>query len=145
MKNLDSTGANLKLIKIECDAGNLCNIPRLGLGKGYGSYAINGGPPIRIQYEECMTNNVAEISIIITALENILEEFGPSNILVRSDSQIALSWIKKANKFKNFIKFPEENVPYAKAAKKLVATIKKHKKVDEEWRGRAESVRLFGH
>lgn len=135
----------MKIFTVEADGGNKGNIPRLGYGNGYGSYAIDGGEPIKIEYGVPMSNNVAEISIIHSALEDIFLDFGASHVLVRSDSQTALSWIKRYNKYKDAIKFPFENVSYCKAAQSLVSMIKKHKSVEQEWRGRAKSVELFGH
>ena len=130
-------------IKIEFDGGNSCNIPRLGYGNGYGSYKVNNNENIKIEFGIPMSNNVAEIMTLVTALDYVLENFGPSNIFVRGDSKIALNWINKAKN--KFIKYPEDNPNYSAAAKKLVEVVNKHKVVREEWRGRKVSVELFGH
>ena len=136
---------------IEADGGTSCNDPKRGFGEGYGSFRISRPsrnqiwPIERVGFGVGHSCNSAEIFTLVAALRSMLkwiEDVNPreSTILLRSDSRIALKWAccKKQPPNKGSPKFHE-------GIAMLRDEVKKFKAVRTEWRGREESVRIFGH
>jgi ribonuclease HI len=127
---------------IEADGGTSCNIPGR-FGKGYGSYQINGGEIVRVEFGMGHSNNSAEIRTLVAALEALDAQEGPStekSVLLRSDSKIALKWVKCGAS-------PKEKTSegFREAITLLRAQVIKFRSVKTEWRNRNHSVALFGH
>lgn len=127
---------------IEADGGTSCNIPGK-FGKGYGSYQINGGEIVRVEFGMGHSNNSAEIRTLVAALEALDAQEGPStekSVLLRSDSKIALKWVRCGET-------PKEKTSegFREAITLLRAQVIKFRSVKTEWRNRLHSVALFGH
>lgn len=144
LENLDG----IDTVVIEFDGGTSCNIPRLGLGKGYGSYKIDDLPIARVEFGMGHSCNSAELRTITAALIDLhgLCEFTggakKTRVIVRGDSQIALKWVNPLHKkepkptsTKEFI----EAIHQARHVASMFHSIK------SEWRSREYSVQLFGH
>ena len=137
-------------LTIEFDGGTSCNIPRLGYGDGYGSFQIEKGPIVRCKFGK-MSSNAAEINTAAEALRAAFDQYGPSAIRIRGDSQIALRWVMKAfmgqanhrevRKKKALPRSPE----FMEAIDGLVYFANLHTDMKTEWRGRHVSVEIFGH
>lgn len=138
---------------IEADGGTSCNDPKRGFGEGYGSFRISRPsrnqiwPIERVGFGIGHSCNSAEIFTLAAALRSMLkwmhnEDLNPSEltVLLRSDSRIALKWAccKKQPPNKGSPKFHE-------GIAMLREEVAKFKCVRTEWRGREESVRIFGH
>jgi ribonuclease HI len=130
------------LITIEFDGGTSCNIPRLGYGIGYGSFAINGGTVERVNHGRPMSANVAEIMTAVVALDRVRHLHGPSHLLVRGDSQIALKWLRPTLVTKGNGK---RSADFILACQEAATAVGRHISVKTQWRGREHSVTLFGH
>ena len=128
---------------IECDAGTSCNNPAKGYGVGYGSFLIDNTILVkRMSFGKGHSVNSAEIRIATAALKALAETGDPSkmSVLVRSDSKIALKWVTHTGK-------PSEKTSagFREAIDLIRIETAKFAKVKAEWRGRAHSVKLFGH
>ncbi len=131
-------------VVIEFDGGTSCNIPRLGFGKGYGSYQIASNPIERVEFGNGHSCNSAEIRTILSALKHLSRFLEPSetDVVIRGDSQIALHWCNpKGNRRPS----KKASRPFVEAADELRMVAKKFKSIKTEWRSRDESVRIFGH
>lgn len=133
-------------VKVEFDGGTPCNIPRLGYGNGYGSYQISeNGVSLAIQrcsFGVPMSANVAEISTLIAALKRVKKCYNPENTFVEihGDSKIALGRCHRALNPKK-----QYDPSFATAVTELNSLCMEFAKVETLWRGRAASVKLFGH
>lgn len=126
---------------IEFDGGTSCNIPRLGYGKGYGSFQVNGGDIYRVEFGMGHSCNSAEILTLCAALQELKIQCPyAENVLCRGDSKIALKWIQYGGK-------PSKNASdmFIAAINKLRKLVRRFKSVRSQWRGREYSVKLFGH
>jgi len=128
--------------QIEADAGTSRNVPPL-YGNGYGSYKIDDRPIVsRVQFGSGHSNNSAEITAIIHALRalRLITDASNAEVLIRSDSKIALKWCTATEQ-------PKENT--SSAFRSAIALLRfeteKFKKIKTQWRGRQHSVNLFGH
>lgn len=127
---------------IEFDGGTSCNDPKIGLGRGYGSYQIDGGEIHRVEFGEGHSCNSAEILTLEAALQHLASFGDPKEmvVLARGDSQIALKWVHcKAS--------PKQStsLPFRQAIPMLRNQVQRFKSIKTQWRGRAHSVVLFGH
>jgi hypothetical protein len=68
----------------------------------------------------------------------------PCKLLIRSDSCNAIKWVKLKAGSKAIIS-PKASQTYRDAVTELLSLKANFTSVKGEWRGRAESVRLFGH
>lgn len=127
------------VVNIEFDGGTPRNIPRLGYGNGYGSYQLNGGQIVRVEFGAPMSSNVAEIRTLIVAIKSIGLPVESTKLLIHGDSQIAL------NRCLNRLKPKKRNGDFGLACEELFSTCQRYACVRIHWRGRAASVRLFGH
>lgn len=138
---------------IEADGGTSCNDPKRGFGAGYGSFLIDRQktkqrwPTERVDFGIGYSCNSAEIYTLVMALRKLHAwhnqenmSASASSVLIRSDSKIALKWVncKKQPPMKGSQKFQE-------GIALLRIEVAKFKVVRTEWRGRQESVKLFGH
>ena len=122
------------------DGGSLGNP-----GQGYGSYEIAGPDGTiaarQVQFGNDMTNNQAEFSAIIAALEDLLERVGPRadalSVAVRGDSQLVIRGLTGEWR----VKHPGLQPLHQRAADLL----RRFENVDLAWHPRRESVRTFGH
>lgn len=143
-KYAEAQGKRHKVV-IEFDGGTPCNIPRLGYGEGYGSYQIDSGgtraPIVRRNFGIPMSANVAEISTLIAAIKTVLKSFDPkiTALDIRGDSKVALG------RCTNRMKPTSPPSDFKMAADELFGLCAQFIEVKTNWRGRAASVRLFGH
>ena len=134
-------------VKIEFDGGTPRNIPSRGYGLGYGSYQISSNGQIsrivRRDFGIPMSANVAEISTLIAAIKSARKNYTPSMTIleIHGDSQIALNRCSKPVSDKLRIKSPD----FCAAVDELQLLLSEFKSFTTHWRGRAASVRLFGH
>jgi len=126
---------------IEFDGGTSSNNPK-AYGNGYGSFQINGGEVHRVKFGPGHSCNSAEIRTLIAGLKELYSMTEAQNVTVmaRGDSKIALKWVSCK-------KPPKESTSegFRDAIRQLRIVVAQFKRVKTEWRGRAESVRLFGH
>lgn len=128
---------------IEFDGGSTCNIPRLGYGKGYGSYRINSKKIQRIQFDAAMSANCAEILTLVSAIEDA-KKIGVKDFVVIGDSQIALKWADVATGKRKATKLDNTSDGFKKAVASL-CLIARGTTIETQWRPRAYSVTIFGH
>lgn len=127
---------------IEFDGGTTCNDPKLGFGKGYGSFQIDGGQIHRVEFGTGHSSNSAEILTLEAALQMLASCGNPKEmtVLARGDSQIALKWVHcRANPKASTSESFRQAIPL------LRAQVERFKSIRTQWRGRAHSVALFGH
>lgn len=131
---------------IEFDGGSTCNVPKLGYGDGYGSYQIDQREIVRLQFGKGFSANAAEILTLAASPSRAAAISDPSklNVLVRGDSKIALKW-SKANPARCQIPGPATSKGFRDAIIRLHKTTIRFHSLHAEWRGREESVRIFGH
>lgn len=137
-----------RTVRIEFDGGTPCNIPRLGYGDGYGSYKIDSEPIYRLNFRIPMSANCAEIRTLARAVESVAQTHGKDGIALEiyGDSQIALKWARnKTENGKRAKMSKNASDDFAFAISTLHAALDGFAKVSATWRGRAVSVRLFGH
>lgn len=136
---------------IEFDGGTSCNDPAKGFGDGYGSFMVGATGS---KFNECWPKftrrfgvghscNSAEIMTLVESLKHLagsITDARSVRVLCRGDSKIALKWVscKKIPPMKSSPKFQE-------AIGILRGVVAQFGCVRTEWRGREESVRLFGH
>lgn len=133
----------IRPVRIEFDGGTPCNIPRLGYGDGYGSYRIDQQEIRRLEFQTPMSANVAEITTLTRAIEEVARTHNPQNtrLDIYGDSQIALNRCRFPVKAKMAV----SNPTFAAACQALHAACAQFAEVETHWRGRAASVELFGH
>lgn len=135
-----------RTVRIEFDGGTPCNIPRLGYGDGYGSYqlSVNGHfySIVRRNFGCPMSANVAEITTLIAAIKSVAKSYNPQNTIleIHGDSKIALNRCSVPLKPKK-----QYDPAFAEAVTKLQDWTRQFAEVQTHWRGRAASVKLFGH
>jgi len=129
-------------VSIEFDGGTTCNVPSRGLGKGYGSYQINGGVIVRVEFGYGHSNNSGEVRTLIAALKEVEKTKEPDNVIlnISGDSKIALNLARKGRKKK-----PTGTKNFVEAVNELKQLTAKFHKINCHWRGRIHSVKLFGH
>lgn len=141
-------------VRIEFDGGTPCNIPRIGYGDGYGSYQIqNCGtgellPIVRVNFGKPMSANVAEISTLIRAVKEVERRFGKGiSLEIHGDSQIALNHAagKRPASKKRRDAVANNPSPFFCAVRELKQVLAGFTHVETKWRGRARSVKVFGH
>lgn len=135
---------NITTVRIEFDGGTPCNIPRLGYGLGYGSYRIDSAKIVRLQFYVPMSANVAEIMTLARAIEAVCNYHEPAStrLSIHGDSKIALNRCNSALKAKQKKK---NNEAFSDACHILHTLCQQFAEVETHWRGRAASVKLFGH
>lgn len=139
----------LNNVRIEFDGGTPCNIPSKGYGDGYGSYQLccNGHvyPIERVNFGRPMSNNVAEISVLIRAIEAVARLHKPEKTIleIHGDSQIALLRTTKA--FTPRKKLYRGSADYIAACHRLHTACAQFHNITTHWRGRERSVKIFGH
>lgn len=137
-------GTKLRKIRVEFDGGTPCNNPRIGYGVGYGSYKIDGQPIVRMNHGLPMSANVAEMTTVICALRDVQIQFGNDvHVSIFGDSQIALLRCTKGLTEKRRRSF--NNNSFSRSCDTLYSLCQQFSMVSTHWRGRAASVRLFGH
>lgn len=135
-------------VRIEFDGGTPCNIPSIGYGDGYGSYKINSDPIRRLNFLVPMSANVAEITTLRQAVEEVAARFTREQtaLTIFGDSQIALKWARGATESGRPVKKAKHGSPeFLDAVRLLREAVNGFVKVEATWRGREESVRVFGH
>lgn len=134
------------VVRVEFDGGTPCNIPAKGYGDGYGSYQISycghTRPITRLDFARPMSANVAEITTLLYALKTVVRTFDASQtwVHVHGDSIIALHRCTISVK-----KWKRTSPEFMEAAQQLFDRCKQFLGVSTHWRGRAASVKLFGH
>lgn len=138
--------AVLPTITIRFDGGTPCNIPSKGYGKGYGSYQIDGREIARIQFNQAMSANTAEVKTVAAAIQDVKLLGGTNHWLhIIGDSQIALKWVKNAFE-KAPMKVSKGSSPlFQDAIKELYVQVDGFANVITEWQPRARMVEVFGH
>jgi ribonuclease HI len=86
----DASSSSINVIAIRFDGGTSCNKPRKGYGNGYGSYQINDGEIERLRFGVPMSNNVAEISTLTSAVNALKTDRKRTRLHIYGDSRIAL-------------------------------------------------------
>lgn len=137
--------ASVKTVRIEFDGGTPCNNPQKGFGNGYGSYKINDEPIYRLRFNRPMSNNVAEISVLIHALRTVYQRGNPEFVMleIHGDSQIALNRCTRGLTAKQ--RRSVRNPDFGNACDELRTLCTQFAHVHTNWRGRDASVKLFGH
>lgn len=133
-------------IAIYFDGGTSCNVPRRGYGKGYGSYRIGETWPIvRLAFDEAMSANAAEIRTLAEAITDAANE-GFVNLLIIGDSQIALAWANHCAGNGKPRKMAKGSSPeFADSIRRLQVAASRLDELQTRWRGRVNSVEIFGH
>lgn len=140
-KETPMDGRPLQCLRLEADGGTSCNVPGR-FGEGYGSFQIDDGEVQRVKFGKGHSNNSAEIRIIVSGLQAISRQAEASQIqvLVRSDSKIALKWVTCRDTPK-----AKTSEGFREAIDLLRAEVAKFGRIKTQWRGREHSVKLFGH
>lgn len=127
-----------KYTKIWTDGGTSSNVPPFGIG--YGSFRIGKkGKIFSISFNAQMSCNAAEIYTMVHALAKCKDQ----NILLFSDSKIALKWLNDAPNRKLEVK---ENI--SDEMKKSISLLRENalgRKIKGKWRPRAQIYKIFGH
>lgn len=135
-------------VTIEFDGGTPCNIPRLGYGIGYGSYRVTlentvVGQVSRISHEKPMSANSAEVWTLVRAIEKVdkLRQAvgGPFHLHIIGDSKIALNYVRENPKT------GKGSTDELRQAVEALGKLLKNFTFTAQWKGRANSVALFGH
>lgn len=127
-----------RTILIEFDGGANPNP-----GRGYGSFQVTDGatllPVERREFDGRLTNNEAEWDTLIAAVRYCLINLDTSDaaLLIRGDSQLVLHCVSGRWKTKM--------LHLRKRLELIRSLLAQFKEWRTEWRGRAESVALFGH
>lgn len=130
---------------IEFDGGTPCNIPRLGYGEGYGSFKLGShGKIFRLKFGRPMSANAAEVWTLVEALRHVSKCWLPqrTDISISGDSKIALARCYRPLSKK---KKKRDSNEFEDACAALTALCAQFHSVTTKWRGRAASVKLFGH
>jgi ribonuclease HI len=132
-----------QVVRVEFDGGSTCNIPRLGYGKGYGSYRIGEGAVRRVRFEGAMSANCAEILTLVAAITEAKRQ-GARKLLVVGDSQIALKWANVAAGKRKATKVGNTSDGFQKAVV-LLYQVARDTKIVTQWQPREHSFNTFGH
>lgn len=126
-----------------------------GLGNGYGSYQIANDPIVRVDHEAVMTANCAEVLTLCCALEELAKRIDPATVAVHveGDSQIALSALKLARGVQRKTRTgkvkksqtPKGSDGYRAACERLADAAAPFSQFTAKWKGRENSVAIFGH
>lgn len=132
------------------DGGTTCNVPKWGLGKDYGSYRIDEGEIVRVEFGAGHSNNSGEIRTLVKAIEAVLLDHNPrfTKLIIHGDSQIALGWAERRGEPRNYKRKKKWNAPtdnFLEATQLLKNCISPFKSITTLWHPREESVKLFGH
>jgi ribonuclease HI len=130
-------------VRVEFDGGSTCNIPRLGYGQGYGSYRIGDGKVQRLQFQECMSANCAEILTLVAAVE-FAKKSGAKKFLIVGDSQIALKWANVACGNRKATKTRNTSEGFQRAIV-LLYQVARGLRIETKWQPREVSFVTFGH
>jgi ribonuclease HI len=134
----------MRIATIEFDGGTSCNIPRLGFGKGYGSFRINGGKIRKIEFADPMSCNAAEIATMALAIAFAKAE-GFNRFLIKSDSMIALKWANVVAGNRKATKLGKASDSMQDAVMKLRQIVEITDEIQTQWQPRLSSVAIFGH
>lgn len=128
----------IKWSTMQFDGGTSCNIPRLGYGKGYGSFRIDNQEIVRCEFEN-MSANAAEINTLASGLEEAARQ-GIKFLTVKGDSKIALKWVRCR-------KEPKEATSemFRLSIERLRAITPLFGRIQTHWISRVHNVRVFGH
>lgn len=131
--------SNKKLYtKIWTDGGTSSNVPPFGIG--YGSFRIGQrGKIFSINFNTQMSCNAAEIYIMAHALAKCKDQ----NILLFSDSKIALKWLNDAPT--GVLEVKESISDEMKKSISLLRENALGRKIKGKWRPRAQIYKIFGH
>jgi ribonuclease HI len=136
---------DLFTVRICFDGGTSCNVP----SRGYGSYQIADLEIVRVKFDVPMSNNVAEVSTLVRAIESLPNEPSTTRLLIVGDSQIALNWASKAG---NGIPYkpPRRRLgPHSQeffsALMSLYRVLSGFSEVKIDWQPRERNVEVFGH
>ena len=133
----------MKKTMIECDGGTPCNNPRIGYGDGYGSYRIDKGKVVRVDFKKPMSVNEAEVSILICAIEDAISRFGKNQSFeILSDSKIIVNCVNFSHKKKKFSLGCSEG--YKNGVSKLRELLDFFQ-ASASWISRNHMVSIFGH
>ena len=129
--------------RVEFDGGSTCNIPRLGYGKGYGSYKVGDGPVRRVRFEGAMSANCAEVLTLVAAITDA-RKTGAKKLLLIGDSQIALKWADVATGKRKATKIGKTSEGFQRAITSLYQ-VACGIRIETRWQPREMSVATFGH
>lgn len=139
-------------ITVHFDGGTPCNIPSRGFGIGYGSYAFNGGTPVRVNHGVPCSNNAAEVLTLCCALEGLKAMGCPpeTHIHVTGDSQTALSLVKRVISGRSVVKKKKKaskggTPEYQESKERLYLACDYFENLTAEWLPREHAVAAFGH
>lgn len=145
-------GANvpteLITVRIEFDGGTPCNIPRLGYGKGYGSYKIWNEPVHRCHFNRSMSANAAELFTLNYAIKAVIDRGCDTRNMVLylvGDSRLVLDMslkIRDGRKIKTGSKTSPEFREGVLVLRELLPCFAA---VSAAWQPRRKSVKTFGH
>ena len=131
-------------VRIEFDGGSTCNIPRLGYGRGYGSFKIGNGPVYRSHFQRNMSANAAEICTLATAI-TVAKGHGARHLVVVGDSQIALKWANVCAGNREATKIDKTSESFKEAIQVLHEACDGIWTLETRWQPRINSVLTFGH
>lgn len=137
-------------VNVVFDGGTPCNIPSRGYGIGYGSYKVNNLAITRLSHGKPMSANTAEILTVCAALEWVASTRNSKacKAVVTGDSQVALKWVRlgryPATKKKGLIS-KGSSPEFREAIHRLTRIASQFGAIETVWKGRANSVALFGH
>lgn len=149
-KLLPSASLDLSLTPytIEFDGGTSNNVPsRNGYGNGYGSYRLNDGEIVSVNFARPMSANVAEIRTLIAAVEAVQRISNPDTMMLRvvGDSRLALDHAQKAGGKAGYRLNPSWSPEFRAAVDDLHVALKPFAAVVAAWQPRERSVEIFGH
>jgi ribonuclease HI len=129
------------------DGGTSCNVPSQGYGIGYGSYLLNNGEVVRLDFGRSMSSNEAEIRTLIAAAEAAKVSCDPARTRLHAvgDSEIALKWGRKAGEKASYRRQPAWSPGFADAVADLYVAIQPFAEVSASWQPREKSLAMFGH
>ena len=132
-----------EVVCVEFDGGSTCNIPRLGYGKGYGSYRVGEGAVRRVRFEGPMSANCAEILTLVAAITEAKRQ-GKRKLLLVGDSQIALKWANVAAGKRRATKIGKTSEGFQRAIV-LLYQAARGLRIETRWQPREVSINTFGH
>ena len=131
-------------VRIEFDGGSTCNIPRVGYGRGYGSFKIGNGPIHRSHFQRNMSANAAEIYTLARAI-TVAKGHGARHLFVIGDSQIALKWANVCVGNRKATKIDKTSESFKEAIQLLHEACDGIWTLETRWQPRLNSVLTFGH
>lgn len=132
-----------RTVRVEFDGGAKGSGCTPGSGWGYGSFKIDAGPVNRVDFEQVMTAQAAEVLTLIAALESVPEP-ATARVVIHGDSQVALSCAQRIEDGRKKVKLKGSPL-FQQSQLRLAELVRSFAAVGTEWRGRAASVALFGH